>query len=80
MAQLRLFASAREAAGCARDVVPGATVREVIAEANRRFGSDFERVLNSCKIWVNGEVADLATAVNDNDEVAILPPVSGGDA
>jgi molybdopterin synthase sulfur carrier subunit len=75
-----LFASAREAAGCARDVVPGTTVSEVIAEANRRFGSDFERVLNSCKIWVNGEVADLATAVNDNDEVAILPPVSGGDA
>jgi sulfur-carrier protein len=72
VAQLRLFASAREAAGCARDVVPGAT--------NRRFGSDFERVLNSCKIWVNGEVADLSTAVNDNDEVAILPPVSGGDA
>ncbi len=58
----------------------GATVSEVIAEANRRFGSDFERVLNSCKIWVNGEVADLSTAVNDNDEVAILPPVSGGDA
>ena len=79
MAQLRLFASAREAAGCSRDVVPGNTVSEVVSEAVARFGSDFERVLGTCRIWINGEVAELDAKVNDNDEVAILPPVSGGD-
>jgi molybdopterin converting factor small subunit len=44
-----------------------------------RFGADFERVLGTCRIWVNGEVAESDAQVNDNDEVAILPPVSGGD-
>lgn len=29
-------------------------------------------------IWVNGEPADGATAVGADDEVAVLPPVSGG--
>jgi molybdopterin converting factor small subunit len=30
-------------------------------------------------VWVNGESADGTSAVTDTDEVAILPPVSGGD-
>ena len=79
MAQFRWLACAREAAGCSRDVVPGNTVSEVISEAVARFGTDFERVLGTCRIWVNGEVAESDSPVNDNDEVAILPPVSGGD-
>ena len=59
--------------------MPGNTVSEVISEAVARFGTDFERVLGTCRIWVNGEVAESDSPVNDNDEVAILPPVSGGD-
>jgi molybdopterin converting factor small subunit len=42
------------------------------------FGDDFGAVLATCRIWVNGEQADGATAVGEYDEVAILPPVSGG--
>ena len=78
MAQLRLFAAAREAAGTSRAVLPGATVAEVLAAAVSQFGSDFERVLVSCKIWVNGEAVEANTPVSDSDEVAVLPPVSGG--
>lgn len=78
MAQLRLFAAAREAAGTSRAVLPGATVAEVLAAAVSQFGSDFERVLASCKIWVNGEAVEANTPVSDSDEVAVLPPVSGG--
>lgn len=78
MATLRLFASAREAAGTGRDVVPGHTVGEVLETAVARFGEPFGEVLGACRVWLNGEVTSLDAAVGDNDEVAVLPPVSGG--
>jgi len=77
--QLRMFASAREAAGTARDTMPGDTVDQVLAGAVARFGADFATVLQSCRVWVNGESVEGTSAVTDTDEVAILPPVSGGD-
>jgi molybdopterin converting factor small subunit len=78
LAHLRLFAGARDAAGTGRDIVPGDTVGAVLAEATARYGSGFAAVLGTCRIWVNGDSADEATAVGDDDEVAVLPPVSGG--
>ncbi|CAN5174797.1 hypothetical protein BH18ACT4_BH18ACT4_05480 [soil metagenome] len=78
MAVLRLFASAREAAGTARATVAGATVGEVLAVARRRYGDGFTAVLAGCRVWVNGEAATDDTPVGDDDEVAVLPPVSGG--
>ncbi|MEY3167160.1 MAG: ThiS family, partial [Actinomycetota bacterium] len=33
-----------------------------------------------CRIWLNGESVPGLTAVGDNDEVAVLPPVSGGSS
>jgi molybdopterin converting factor small subunit len=78
LAVLRLFAAARQAAGTGRDLVPGTTVGAVLAEARARYGNDFEAVLGTCRVWVNGDAADDATVVGDDDEVAVLPPVSGG--
>jgi sulfur-carrier protein len=78
MVVLRLFAQAREAAGRARDTVDGATVDEVLAAARARYGEEFAALLPTCRIWVNGEPADQADPVNGGDEVAVLPPVSGG--
>ena len=78
VAQLRLFASAREAAGTSHETLPGATVGELLEIAKHKFGANFEAVLPSCKVWVNGEAADLGASIGDDDEVAILPPVSGG--
>jgi molybdopterin converting factor small subunit len=43
-----------------------------------QFGPGFEHVLTTCKIWVNGEAVEANTPVSDSDEVAVLPPVSGG--
>ena len=57
MAVLRLFAQAREAAGTGRDVVDGATVDEVLAQARARYGAGFAALLGSCRVWVNGEPA-----------------------
>jgi molybdopterin converting factor small subunit len=79
VATLRLFAAAREAAGTGRvDDVGGATVGSVLDEAVARFGAPFAEVLATCRIWVNGEPAERADAVLPSDEVAVLPPVSGG--
>lgn len=78
MARLRLFASARQAAGTGRADFDGATVADVLAAATASFGPDFARVLATCKVWVNGEEAESSTTVARGDEVAVLPPVSGG--
>jgi molybdopterin converting factor small subunit len=59
-------------------VIDGATVREVLDGAIARYGSEFDAVLRTCRVWVNGESADPTTAVGPTDEVAVLPPVSGG--
>jgi sulfur-carrier protein len=80
MAVLRLFAGAREAAGTGRDTLPGATVAEVLSAARQRYGPRFADILRTCRIWVNGEGATDDTPVGDGDEVAVLPPVSGGAA
>lgn len=78
MVVLRLFAGAREAAGTGRDEVPGATVGDVINAAAERYGLEFAAVLKHCQIWRNGEPTDPWVPVDDRDEVAVLPPVSGG--
>lgn len=78
MAVLRLFAGAREAAGTGHDEVPGTTVAEVIEAARQRYGMAFAQVVEHCQIWRNGEPAEGTDPVSDGDEVAVLPPVSGG--
>ena len=78
MATLRLFASAREAAGTSRAEIDGATVGEVLNAARARYGEHFAAVLASSRVWLNGEQASDDDAVGAGDEVAVLPPVSGG--
>lgn len=78
MATLRMFAAARQAAGTDRDELDGTTVAEVLAGATARYGPGFAQVLGTCRIWVNGEAADASMVVEPGDEVAVLPPVSGG--
>jgi molybdopterin converting factor small subunit len=78
---MRLFASAREAAGTGSDVfaVPdGATVADVLTAAEARYGAAFTAVLPTCRIWVNGDAVAGDAPVGTDDEVAVLPPVSGG--
>lgn len=78
MPTIRLFAGAREAAGTDRDDLDGATVRAVLDAAVERYGDGFAAVLGSCRVWVNGEPADPDDPVGEADEIAVLPPVSGG--
>ena len=78
MARLRLFAGLRQAAGTAVAEIPGESVDEVLAAATAAYGPDFGRGLATAKVWVNGEPAGADTLVGELDEVAVLPPVSGG--
>jgi molybdopterin synthase sulfur carrier subunit len=77
-AVLRLFAGARQAAGTGRAEVKGATVGDVLAWASREYGAGFAAVLESSRVWRNGEPAEADSPLVDGDEVAVLPPVSGG--
>ena len=78
MAQIRLFASAREAAGTKADTLPGATVGAVLDAAVAKYGAAFAGVLDTATVWCNGDAVDRDHPVSDQDEVAVLPPVSGG--
>jgi sulfur-carrier protein len=78
MARLRLFAQASEAAGRRSDVIEGGTVGEVLAAARVRYGPAFADVLAYSAVWLNGSPADAGTAAGADDEIAVLPPVSGG--
>jgi len=78
MAKLRLFANLREIAGTARLEIPADTVGGVINAANKQFGPDFERGVETSRVWVNGEEATGADLVGASDEIVLLPPVSGG--
>ncbi|MGE0043684.1 MAG: MoaD/ThiS family protein [Vicinamibacterales bacterium] len=77
---VRLFARLRDLAGggeFAREAADGATVADVWRDlvAEHPALAPYERSM-SCA--VNADYARMSTAVGDGDEVAFLPPVSGG--
>lgn len=77
-ATLRMFAAARQAAGTARAEVRGRDVAAVLRWARETYGAEFGAVLDGSRVWCNGEPAEPSTVLRDGDEVAVLPPVSGG--
>ncbi len=78
--KLRLFARAREAAGASTVELEAAALGQLLARATSSFGAEFAAVLETSRVWVNGDdpVDGDATKLEDGDEVAVLPPVSGG--
>jgi molybdopterin converting factor small subunit len=78
MPTLRLFGPAREAAGVVQTEVYGDSVGEVLDAAEAIFGDLFGRVVRCSRIWRNGEAVERGDPVENGDELAVLPPVSGG--
>jgi molybdopterin converting factor subunit 1 len=77
---VKLFARLRDLAGAAelsRDVPAPATVQTVWESLVAEMPAlrEYERTMS---VAVNAEYARMAAQVNDGDEVAFLPPVSGG--
>lgn len=75
---MRLFAALREIAGASELEVPGDTVGEVVEAASVMFGERFAKVAAVSSFVVNGERAVTSERLGAKDELAILPPVSGG--
>jgi molybdopterin synthase sulfur carrier subunit len=78
MVTLRLFASIREVAGTGTAEFEARTVGDLIDQASAKFGESFVALLPSCRVWVNGEPAEQSETVESGDEIALLPPISGG--
>jgi molybdopterin converting factor subunit 1 len=75
-----LFAAARELADAdsiALELLPGATVAALRAELARRVPA-LAGLLAKSALAVNHDFADDAVVLQPTDEVAVIPPVSGG--
>ena len=75
---VRLFAALRELAGGPLVHAEGDTVAEVVGALSRRFGERFETVARSGSVVIDGERVGPDRRLADGDEIALLPPVSGG--
>ena len=75
---LRLFASAREVAGTGSITYEVDTVQELLTRAEKDLGEKFLDILSISRVWINGEPLEGDSQISDGDEVAVLPPVSGG--
>ena len=77
---IRLFARLRDIVGAAdlvRDVVPGTTIGALWRQLTAEFPdlAGYERSISTA---LNADYARMDQTVGDGDEVAFLPPVSGG--
>jgi len=81
--KVRLFARLRELAGCGDwdadvDDLDGTASAAAVWQAAVRRHPALEPFSGAISCAVNANFARLTTAVHDGDEVAFLPPVSGG--
>jgi len=78
--RVRFFAAARDAAGVAELGVPPQRLTDLLAALREDRGPAFASVLATARVWVNGDDPPDgdATLLGPGDEVAVLPPVSGG--
>ncbi|MGE0450665.1 MAG: MoaD/ThiS family protein [Vicinamibacterales bacterium] len=79
---VRLFARLRDLAGASelvKELGHGATVQHLWSDLTAQFPAfaPYERVVSSA---VNADYARMQDVLHEGDEVAFLPPVSGGSA
>jgi MoaD family protein len=77
--RVRLFAALRELAGASwLEDEHAPDVDALVRSLGERFGPEFERVALAGTVVVNGEPVQPGTSLQHDDEVTLLPPVSGG--
>jgi MoaD family protein len=78
LVSVRLFAALRDLAGASRVEAEGDTVDEIVEALSARYGERFEKIARAGSVVVDGERASPGTPLEGSEEVALLPPVSGG--
>lgn len=78
MIKVRLFAALRELADSSEVEVDAADVAGVLQSLEARLGVRFAQIMAAGTVVVNGELAGRDRSLEESDEVALLPPVSGG--
>ena len=76
--KVKFFASCREIAGVNEIALPikkGSTVSDVLATLDQKFA---RLAVSDIMVAVNREFAARDYILKDGDELALLPPVSGG--
>jgi MoaD family protein len=76
--RVRLFAALRELAGATEVEASGITVEDLVVALSERYGERFEKVARAGSVVVDGERVRSDRALAAGEEVALLPPVSGG--
>ena len=79
--KVRLFAALREIVGASwvdADVAGTADTGAVLEALAAAYGDEFRRIALAGTVVVNGEPAGWDRPLGPRDEVALLPPVSGG--
>jgi len=76
--KVRLFAALRELAGSSELDADAPDVGTLLADLSERFGPRFDRIMEVGTVIVDGEPAGRERTLGPDDEVALLPPVSGG--
>jgi molybdopterin converting factor subunit 1 len=78
---VQLFARLRELHGSATATVPlpkGSTVAELRKAFDLLWHGELRALAQKSAVAVNGEYASDESVIERDDEVALIPPVSGG--
>lgn len=82
MAQVKVvfFASLRDKVGCGEMAVDADTLGQLQAYLQQAFDAEQASALwaDNVRIAVNQELVEAEVDLRDGDEVAFLPPVTGG--
>ena len=82
MPTVRFFAGLKDIVRAESVQIEAEEVGALLEALRSRYGAQFVDALRFCKVAVNGrsieDLDGLGTQLEDLDEVALLPPVSGG--
>jgi MoaD family protein len=76
--KVRLFAALRETAGASVLEMEAADVGSLLDLLSATYGPGFDRIMSAGTVVVGGETVGRDRELGPGDEVALLPPVSGG--